>query len=305
MYRKRHIVLPLLLATVLVGCRAAPSDVPLPNAKAANPHRDVTFFVAADTHVGHNGIEERNIRQIEAMNALPGTPWPAELGGTVDHPRGVVIAGDLTQHGLGSEWQSFLDHYGLRGEAKLRWPVYLLTGNHDRTLGIITPVLQAVEDHHGSLLYGWTWDGVAMLSLDDYPRAGTRDWLARQLERIGRDTPVVLFMHYSIEGPYSDWWRDRDKEAFAETIAGYNVVVIFHGHYHHSLKYRWSGVPVINVGSPRHSMHSFAAVRMTDGRMDIASWNWDRGGWQWALSLPMHRDGEPARPALAPPPARR
>jgi hypothetical protein len=44
---------------------------------------------------------------------------------------------------------------------------------------------------------------------------------------------------------------------------------------------------------------------MTDGPMDTAIWNWNRSGWQWALSLPMHRDGEPARGALASPPTRR
>jgi cytolysin (calcineurin-like family phosphatase) len=41
-------------------------------------------------------------------------------------------------------------------------------------------------------------------------------------------------MLYSILSPYNDWSGDRDRGAFAETIADYDVVATFHGHDHTS-----------------------------------------------------------------------
>jgi len=86
----------------LKGCNRA--DDALPDL-AAGPGRplaggtDVTFFVAADTHFGHRGIDRLNSGQIAAMNDLPEALLPARIGGTVGRPRGLIIAGDLTENG--------------------------------------------------------------------------------------------------------------------------------------------------------------------------------------------------------------
>ncbi len=243
---------------------------------------DVTFFVAADTHFGARGIEQLNRRQIEAMNALPGTPWPGGLAGTVAAPRAVLIAGDLTDHGLGGEWRQFVQHYGSSGrDGRLRYPVRECTGNHDRRVPLLRPVLSGVRGRHGGLTYSWDWGDVHVACLDEYPDAGNRRWLRRDLAAVGRRRPVVIYFHFPLLGPYSDFWSEGDKQAFAEAIEGYNVIAIFHGHFHGSGHYRWAGRDVYNVGSPRHGWHSFAAVRVTDTRLAVASWNWDRGRWQW------------------------
>ena len=101
------------------------------------------------------------------------------------------------------------------------------------------------------------------------------------LERVGMAQPVLLWFHYPLAGPYSDWWTEDEKTAFRKTVEGYSIVAVFHGHYHRSGHYRWRGLQVYNVGSPRHSDHSFAAVRWRAGRLDVASWDWDRGDWAW------------------------
>jgi cytolysin (calcineurin-like family phosphatase) len=269
-----------------------PASLP-PVSVVLQPGTDVTFFVAADTHFGHAGIAAINARQVQAMNSLAGTPWPKSCGGgTVRTPLGVIIAGDLTDSGGGGEWDEFAEHYGLTGAGgPLKYPVFEGTGNHDRHRLIYRPVLDRVKARHGgSLLYSWNWGDVHVVCLDLYPDAAALRWLRRDLAAVDRAAPVVIFFHYSILGPFSQWWSDREREAFAEAIQGYHVVALFHGHYHGSEHYTWRGYDVYNVGSPRHGTHSFAAVHITDDTLTVGSWNYDFGDWDWShrksLALP-------------------
>ena len=134
--------------------------------------RDVTFFAFGDPQYG-GGPADKNSFHIQALNQAPELVWPMEHGFAgegqpVGAPRGVIIAGDLTQNGQAGrnplgEWYTedryafdlnqqygvavasprmaaelglFLRDYGLRGDDglnlfKLRWPVFEGYGNHD------------------------------------------------------------------------------------------------------------------------------------------------------------------------------
>lgn len=281
---------PVMLALVAAGC-GGPGPIATDREPAGRT--DVTFFVAADTHFGFRNIAALNRAQIAAMNALPGTAYPARVGGVVAAPRGVLIAGDLTEGGTAAQWRQFAAHYGLTGaEGVLKYPVYEGTGNHDRDLIVLRPVLDGVRKRHGALTYSWDWHDLHVVCLDLYPNATNLRWLKRDLAAVGPKLPVVIYFHYSLLGPFSDWWSDREKEAFRRAIAPFNVVGIFHGHFHWSGHYRWAGYDVYNVGSPRHGWHSFAAARVTDTTMTVASWNWDRGRWQWAHRKQIRRGHE-------------
>ena len=287
------------------GCNWADDPLPGPGSLAPAPRTpaggtDVTFFVAADTHFGAQGIAERNARQVQAMNDLPGTPLPTAYGGAPVHqPLGLLVAGDLTNSGRRDQWNQFVKHYGLTGsDAPLKYPVFECAGNHDRQALLFRPVLDGVKARHGGkLIYSWNWGDVHLVCLDLYPDAAALRWLRKDLAAVGRKLPVVIYFHYSILGPFSEWWTDRERQAFAEALQGYHVVALFHGHYHASQHYTWRGYDVYNVGSPRHNMHSFAAVRITDNTLTVASWNWDRGGWDWVHRKPIN---QPA-PAVATP----
>ena len=253
----------LILAFALTGCSGPVTVVDRVPAGGT----DVTFFVAADTHFGFRNIADLNKAQIVAMNSLPGTAYPPRIGGAVARPKGVLIAGDLTEDGTLAQWKQFVAHYGLTGgDGLLAYPVYEGTGNHDRESFLFQPVLSGVRKRHGSLTYSWDFGDVHLICLDLYPSAANLRWLKRDLAAAGRELPVVVYFHYSILGPFSDWWGRREKQAFARAIAGFNVVGIFHGHFHGSGQYRWAGHDVYNVGSPRHGWHSFAVVRVTSAR---------------------------------------
>ena len=242
---------------------------------------DLSFFVASDTHFGAEGIYERNKKQVMAMNSLEGTALPPTIGGKVSRPRGVIITGDLTDNGRPGQWKQFVELYGHTGQdGMLNYPVYIQSGNHDR-LTLWGSVLHGIRQRHGRLTYRWRWDDVQFISLDCYPNGFGRGYLKRQLKLIGPEHPVILLMHYSIIGPYSQWWSESEKKAFADVIKGYNIVSIFHGHFHWSGHYRWADTNIYNTGSPRHMVHSFGVVRITDNHLLFASWNWERNCWAW------------------------
>lgn len=297
------LLLPSVLALAALGCSRVPSQQPQANAASRpaelDPPRqdgtDITFLVAADTHLGIPGMEELNRKQVEAMNAMPGTEYPAEIGGKVATPQGVLIAGDLTDTGRIEQWDAFKKLYGLTGkDGLLKFPLYEGTGNHDRYVegayGDRMPVLEDVTKRHGGLTYWWKWHDVHFFNLDEWPDPQRRAWLEEQLKSVNRETPIVIYFHYGLSGPYSDWWKDQDKEAFAQIIKGYNVIALFHGHYHGSGHYVWKGYDVYNVGSVRHRQNSFAVVHITDDRLTVGSWNFNlralrqtgpEQGWEW------------------------
>jgi cytolysin (calcineurin-like family phosphatase) len=166
-----------VIAALLGGCRKGSEPVaaePAPGAMApaAPSPGAVTFFAFGDPQYG-GGPADKNAFHIQALNQAADLIWPAGpgfagAGQVVGPPRGVIIAGDLTQNGQAGrnplqEWYTddryafdlnqhygaglasprvaaelglFLRDYGLRGDDglhpfKLRWPVFEGYGNHD------------------------------------------------------------------------------------------------------------------------------------------------------------------------------
>ena len=257
------------------------------SARPAEPPT-VTFFVASDSHFGAAGMSEANRSVVDQMNALPGTEYPPEVGGRVETPRGVLFTGDTTDNGHLAEFAEFEEVYGLTGkDGLLHFPVFEAIGNHD--LNSESPIKERAKARHGGTDYAWNWDDLRFLCLDMYPDTKTREWLTRELEKLGKDQPMILFFHYSLEGPYSDFWEQQDKEDFARAILGYNVVAIFHGHEHRVGHYIWRDHPVFRPGAPRHSSHSFLVVRVGASEMAVAAWDFDRRQWLQSWVVPVRR----------------
>lgn len=272
-------------AVLLLGTAGPPAATP----------PTITFFVASDSHFGARGMEEANGRLVAQMNALPGTPYPPEIGGVVETPRGVLFTGDTTDNGHLEEFATFEGFYGLTGrEGLLRYPVFETIGNHD--LNERSPVKERVRERHGGVNYAWDWDDLRVMCLDLYPDAATVSWLTGELGRLASARPVILFFHYSIEGYYSDFWEDEEKEAFAKAVDGHNVLAIFHGHEHGTGHYTWRGHPVFRPGAPRHRSHSFLVVRVGPTAMSVAARDFDTGQWLASWTVPVRR------PRVAPAP---
>jgi hypothetical protein len=115
----------------------------LARAAGAAPAAVLSWFSASDTHLGHdpalpNGTVvtsfTKNVWAISEMNGLPGTVWPAALGGgPVAAPAGVTVSGDLIDAGDAPgtavngclQWANFTALYGLKGgDGLLKYRVY-------------------------------------------------------------------------------------------------------------------------------------------------------------------------------------
>ena len=236
---------------------------------------NVTFFVTSDTHYGTQqspSNEPINKGIIANMNSIPGNlSYPASLGGkVVQQPRGVLVAGDLTDLGEQSEWDGydaydgFIDDYG----QKLNYPIYEGYGNHDvesllgtsnyarervryRTQNNLRTGVNHISDN--GYHYSWDWDQLHLVCLNLAPAVSgeafnSLAFLAYDLStKVGTSgRPVVLYFHYNI-GTASA----ADQNSFYNIIKNYNIIAIFHGHVHiPKLQIsQWQGFNVYNVGT--------------------------------------------------------
>ena len=246
--------------------------------------RDVTWFAIGDPHLGaqekgkpartKEQIAEEALRKTGAIVSLIGKPYPpvnAFQGidrGTVLQPRGLLIAGDLTDNLRWDAFEAVFPTAGLHTSAG-RLTVFACLGNHDgdaegasrqgfiaRNRALARAGKLGVLSVNG-LHYALNWDGVHMVCLSPYPadaidreapfkygRPGPgswndpqggltflRDYLRNKVGRSGE--PVVLMHHYGFDSFSTNdwnWWTPKQRRALYETIQPYHVVAIIHGH---------------------------------------------------------------------------
>jgi len=243
---------------------------------------DVTFCAVSDLHYGASpSVPASNEMTIDFVNVLPGNPYPAEVGGSVMTPRGVVITGDLTNSGGPEQWALFVKDYGVNGEGRIAYPVYEGWGNHDGSLAPGAAVAPGIAVRNKSRVgvksvsengfhYSWDWDQLHMVELNFYAgdlrvKKGSMDGLghepqyslkflkedlAKNVGKSGR--PVIIMMHLGFDEGFSmgwGWWAAEERDAFYEAIKDYNVIGILYGHTHAASNFKWKGIDIYNCAS--------------------------------------------------------
>ena len=237
------------------GAIAAASAVPLSMVELAfgDPARNFMFAYISDAHIQHiRGAEfVRNwdrglIRAVAETNLLQ------------PKPDFVVFGGDLAQLGNREE----LDH-GAEMLAKLSYDVYPVLGEHDYYLDLGEYWSQLFKrEHH----YSWDHKGVHFVVLNSvltydkwtYERWPTakqrmlemagldnpngspfmvgekqRQWLAADLDKVPKETPVVLFSHSPIQKIFKGWnfWTE-DAEEVQALLHPFADATVVYGHVH-------------------------------------------------------------------------
>jgi len=172
-------------------------------------------------------------------------------------PDFVLFGGDLAQLGNKAE----LDH-GAEMLAKLDYKTYMVMGEHDYYLdlgeywstlfgpqhysfdhkGVHFVVLNSVLTYDDWTYNRWPTPEQRMLEMAglDNPNGSPfmvgekqRAWLAADLAKISRDTPLVVMSHSPLQKIYKGWnfWTD-DAEDVQKLLAPFRSVNVIYGHVH-------------------------------------------------------------------------
>jgi len=212
------------------------------------------FAYVSDTHLYAKGMDHRfakaAIKAVEDVNALD------------PQPDFVLFGGDLAQ--LGKPDELALGQQILKG---LKAPVRMMVGEHDWYLDLGEKWKSMFGDDHYSFDHKgvhfvvlnsvvekdfWTAKGysneerMAIVSgLDDSRQSPfevgepQRDWLAKDLAKVDKNTPLIVFSHSPLYKLYRGWnfWTD-DAEQVQAILKPFKTVSVIHGHTHQLLTNR-------------------------------------------------------------------
>jgi hypothetical protein len=197
-------------------------------AAAAEP-QDFFFVQLSDTHWGFAGPPNPEAattlkRAVEAVNALP------------QQPDFVVFTGDLTHttEDPKERRRRLAEFRDIAGALKVR-TVRFMPGEHDAALDRGA----AYREFFGETHYTFDHRGIHFIALDNVTDPGARmgedqlTWLARDLERLAPDQPIVVLAHRPLFDLYPDWdWATADGARAIALLQGHRNVVVFYGHIH-------------------------------------------------------------------------
>ncbi len=250
----------LKIAAASAGAALAKGLVPphtfqLVNVAHADPAQPAwSFAYISDTHLYDKKLNERFVRAalkaVEDVNAL--TPQPDF----------VLFGGDLAQLGRGEELA-----LGAQILKEVKAPVKMMVGEHDwffdlgdRWKELFGPPNYSF-DHKGvhvvvlmSVFERDFWTARKMTpaermqtvaGLDNGTQSRfevgeeTRAWLKKDLEKVPRATPLLVFSHSPLYKYYRDWnfWTE-DAEQVQALLKPFKHVTVIHGHTHQVLTNR-------------------------------------------------------------------
>ena len=267
---------------------------------AAHGITDLTFFAVSDVHFGQSSTSKDAHRAAmpEYLNTLPGRNYPATVGGgVVANPRGILVPGDLIDFPDARLWAAYAADYGVKGEGRIRFPVYDGLGNHDYS-GSGSLVVSALRTRNrtrtgismmdtNSMHYSWDWEGVHFVQLNVYSGTVARgrdpfasyDFLEKDLARnVGSSgRPVFVIQHFPM--PDTSWWPLTEANRTAALLKKYNTIAILHGHTHAPRFYKYQGMDVYDDGTVMYG--DILVFRITDGKMFVVN----RIGNAWGSML--------------------
>jgi Icc protein len=222
-------------------------------AQAAKPEK-FTFAYISDTHLYSPKLNDTFIkaalRAVDDVNRLD------------PQPDFVLFGGDLAQ--LGAKEELDIGRQILKG---VKAPVRMMVGEHDWYLDMG----QTWRDYFGMPTYSFDHKGVhfvvlnSVIEKDFWTARGMtpeermktvagldngvqsrfevgdeqRQWMARDLAKVSRTTPVIVFSHSPLYKYYRNWnfWTD-DAEQVQAILRPFQTVTVIHGHTHQVLSNR-------------------------------------------------------------------
>ena len=219
-----------------------------------DPEIAFRFAYISDTHLYAKGMDHRFaravIKAVDDVNALD------------PQPDFVLFGGDLAQLGRADELE-----LGYQIIKEVKAPVRMMVGEHDWYLdmgekwqsmfgadrysfdhkGVHFVVLNSVVEKDFWTAKGYTPEERMMIvsGLDDDRQSpfevgeAQRKWLKKDLSKIDKKTPLIVFSHSPLYKLYKPWnfWTD-DAEEVQALLRPFDTVSVIHGHTHQLLTNR-------------------------------------------------------------------
>ncbi|WP_024298358.1 metallophosphoesterase family protein [Methylomicrobium lacus] len=218
----------------------------------ADAQQNFTFAYISDAHIqqikGNRFVRNWDRGLIRAV---------AEANLLTPKPDFVMFGGDLAQLGSAPE----LDH-GAEILSALKYKTRYVMGEHDYYLdlgayweklfgpqyysfdhkGVHFIVLNSIRTYDDWTYHRWPSNEQRMLEMAglDNPNSSPfmvgdeqRQWLKKNLEKIQKSTPIVVFSHSPLQKIYKGWnfWTE-DAEQIQALLKPFNKVSVIYGHVH-------------------------------------------------------------------------
>ena len=206
-------------------------------AEAGGGNGGFSFVQISDSHIGFSKEVNKDVDR----NAADGR-WPDQR--EPDASMLLIHTGDLTHLSKAAEFDT-VDQV-LR-EAKVE-QTFFVPGEHD----VFTDDGKAYLDRYGKGTKGLGWSSTMCMAYIyrigecRQPEAGRAraarateqlDWLAKDVARSARSTPIVVYAHVPLWSVYPKWgWGTEDGAAGAVHAEAVRIVTVLNGHIHQILQ---------------------------------------------------------------------
>lgn len=197
--------------------------------------RPFRFAQITDIHLKANDPKPTDdlLRTIAQINATDGLDF-------------VLVTGDIADEG---DRETLLEVK--RNLDLLRYKYYIILGNHETTWS--DSGCTAFGDIFGSERFDFMHNGILFLGFNTGPFMRMAfghvvpqdiEWLKSNMDKYGKEQPVILVTHYPIlEGDVDNWYDLTDA------VRPYNIRMFIGGHYHVNNNFRYDGIPGIIMRS--------------------------------------------------------
>ena len=243
------------------------------NASFAQPFK---FAFFTDTHVTKSGTAAEDLqRAVDQTNRTDSIDF-------------VIVAGDLTEEGDGASLRkakAILD--------QLQAPYHTILGNHETKWSesgvtdfskIFGPERFRFE-HKGYLFLGFN-TGPLMRMADGHVAPQDISWLKEELQKAGKEQPVIIVTHYPLlPGDVDNWYEVTD------VVRPYNIKAVIGGHYHTNRTFSYDGIPgILNRSTLRGNQEAggYTIYELTPDSILVSEQPIAREKKQWT-SLSLHK----------------
>ena len=191
--------------------------------------------------------------QLTDIHLTPNNPNPtedllrsiAQINAT-DSIDFVLVTGDLTEEGDRATMEKVKSCLDL-----LKVPYHVALGNHETkwsdsgctAFGEIFGGERFEFEHKGFLFLGFNSGPLMRMAYGHVVPQDIR-WMTEEMEKNGKDKPVILVTHYPLmDGDVDNWYEVTDA------VRPYNVRLFIGGHYHSNRDLRYDGIPGVLMRS--------------------------------------------------------